>query len=236
MRSATRSRRTATTATDPTDDAPARSPPTSCPVAIGAVVAARRWRPVAAFGSTQHRHRRPWQLALLLVMMPVSERALLHVRVGGQQYSFTWGEAALLVGFVLVSPGAGSSWPPDRWCSRVHLAVPAGRAQGGVQRRLLHGWAGATGLARPSAGGRRRTSCHGTWRRGADRGGHRLQHHERRCSPPACVGLATHRTGRASLDSVRMSVVVWAGNISCALGILTFAERSAATLWRCRPC
>ncbi|MDQ1536957.1 MAG: hypothetical protein QOE58_1350, partial [Actinomycetota bacterium] len=45
-----------------------------------------------------------WQPVLLLVMVPLSEWALLHVRLGGQQYSFTWGEAAVLVGFVLVSP------------------------------------------------------------------------------------------------------------------------------------
>ena len=46
----------------------------------------------------------PWQLALLLCMLPLSELALVHIRFGGDSLSFTWGEGCLLVGFGLVSP------------------------------------------------------------------------------------------------------------------------------------
>src|SRR4051794_41177242 len=47
----------------------------------------------------------PRQLALLAVAIPASEMALLHVRGVGERWSFTWGEACLLVGFGLVGPG-----------------------------------------------------------------------------------------------------------------------------------
>src|SRR4051794_15074940 len=46
----------------------------------------------------------PWQLVLLLIMLPASEMALLHVRFGADHYSFTWGEACVLVGACLVPP------------------------------------------------------------------------------------------------------------------------------------
>ena len=45
-----------------------------------------------------------WQILLLLCLLPLSELALLHVRFGGDAFSFTWGEASLLIGFAMVSP------------------------------------------------------------------------------------------------------------------------------------
>jgi hypothetical protein len=45
-----------------------------------------------------------WKLAVVAVLIPMSELALLHVRYGTDQFSFTWGDASLLVGFVLVGP------------------------------------------------------------------------------------------------------------------------------------
>jgi diguanylate cyclase (GGDEF)-like protein len=46
----------------------------------------------------------PWKLAVVAVLIPMSELALLHVRYGTDHFSFTWGDASLLVGFVLVGP------------------------------------------------------------------------------------------------------------------------------------
>jgi diguanylate cyclase (GGDEF)-like protein len=45
-----------------------------------------------------------WRIVLLLCLLPLSEAALLHVRIGGDSMSFTWGEGCLLMGFALVSP------------------------------------------------------------------------------------------------------------------------------------
>jgi diguanylate cyclase (GGDEF)-like protein len=45
-----------------------------------------------------------WRVALLACLLPLSEAALLHVRLGGDSLSFTWGEACVLVAFAAVSP------------------------------------------------------------------------------------------------------------------------------------
>ncbi len=45
-----------------------------------------------------------WQWGVLAVLLPLSERALVHVRFGGDHYSFTWGEACVVVACVLASP------------------------------------------------------------------------------------------------------------------------------------
>ena len=176
----------------------------------------------------------PWQLGLLLILIPLSERALLHVRVGGQQYSFTWGEAALVVGFVLVSPSwfvlvagplvllvhlsAGRS-PVKALFNAASFTVSAGAgwllisfgAGGGYQVSDLRGgvWliAAVTGFSITSA-----------------------------LLTAGVLALATNRTMKAVLlESVRMSVLVWAGNIGCAVAMLVLAERSPATLWAMAP-
>src|SRR5206468_6049259 len=41
-----------------------------------------------------------WKLAVVAILIPMSELALLHVRYGTDHFSFTWGDASLLVGFV----------------------------------------------------------------------------------------------------------------------------------------
>ncbi|MDP9182753.1 MAG: hypothetical protein M3P04_08280, partial [Actinomycetota bacterium] len=45
------------------------------------------------------------RLVLLACLLPLSEAALLHVRLGGDSLSFTWGETCVLLGFATVSPG-----------------------------------------------------------------------------------------------------------------------------------
>ena len=45
-----------------------------------------------------------WRLALIAALLPLSEAALLHVRLGGDSVSFTWGEGCVLVGFATISP------------------------------------------------------------------------------------------------------------------------------------
>ncbi|MDX6198676.1 MAG: hypothetical protein QOJ79_1827 [Actinomycetota bacterium] len=47
----------------------------------------------------------PWRLLLVALLLPLSERALLHVRFGAHQYSFTWGEACIVIGFATIPPG-----------------------------------------------------------------------------------------------------------------------------------
>ncbi|HWG94848.1 MAG TPA: hypothetical protein VNU66_11540, partial [Mycobacteriales bacterium] len=45
-----------------------------------------------------------WQLALL-VLVPVGELSLLHLRYGSHQLTFTWGEVSVLIGLALAGPG-----------------------------------------------------------------------------------------------------------------------------------
>ncbi|MBK5307515.1 MAG: bifunctional diguanylate cyclase/phosphodiesterase [Frankiaceae bacterium] len=45
-----------------------------------------------------------WRLLLIACLLPLSERALLHVRFGAHQYSFTWGEACIVIGFATIPP------------------------------------------------------------------------------------------------------------------------------------
>jgi diguanylate cyclase (GGDEF)-like protein len=45
-----------------------------------------------------------WRIAAVAALIPASELALLHVRYGSDAFSFTWGDASLLVGLVLVGP------------------------------------------------------------------------------------------------------------------------------------
>jgi diguanylate cyclase (GGDEF)-like protein len=59
---------------------------------------------VALLHLLQAPHVSPWRIALLACLLPLSEAALLHVRLGGDSLSFTWGEACVLVGFAAVSP------------------------------------------------------------------------------------------------------------------------------------
>ena len=66
-----------------------------------------------------------WRIVLLAAMIPLSELALLHLRFGHDRFSFTWGEASVVVAFSVVGP----EWfvalcPPFVLC--VHLLARRG--------------------------------------------------------------------------------------------------------------
>src|SRR3954469_10052927 len=67
-----------------------------------------------------------WKLALVALLLPMSERALLHVRFGAHQYSFTWGEACIVIGFATICP----AW----------LVLIAGPAVTAVHLSAHRGW------------------------------------------------------------------------------------------------
>ena len=170
-----------------------------------------------------------WQILLLIVMLPLSEMALLHVRFGGDAVSFTWGEGAVLVGFCLVSP----SWLvllAGPCVTLVHLVK--GR---GVQKAIFNGAAFtlAAGMAALLV-----TSLARAPYRVFDLG---------QIAPliagvlvfsvtsASCTALAVSVSQRRPFlsvlrSNVPMLALVMVGNILCAGAVLFLAERSRATL------
>jgi diguanylate cyclase (GGDEF)-like protein len=217
-----------------TADTGARRPSRLHAVVGSTVVAAVA---VAAVAVWQVAHQPPlhtWQLALLLVTLPLSERALLHVRFGGDHYSFTWGEACLLVGFALVSPAwfVALSGP---LVMAVHLAARRGVMKSAFNAAsfTLSGGAAAV-VVTVAASSPYQVS---DW---VDATAMLAAVTVFSLTSALLTGLvvavATGRTVTAVLtDSMRMALVVWAGNVTCAGGMLVLAERSHATLWALPP-
>jgi diguanylate cyclase (GGDEF)-like protein len=190
----------------------------------------------AALASVQVQHSplALWQLGLLAVALPLSELALLHVRINGDHYSFTWGEACLLVGFSLVSPG---------WLTLLAgplvMAVHLG-ARRGLMKSLFNAAAFtiATGVADlivvHATPGPYLLSDLGsaTALLGAVTGFSVTS----ALLTSLVVSVATGRS-KASVvrDSLRMAVVVWAGNISCGGALLFLTERSQTALFALPP-
>ncbi|MGB8650178.1 MAG: EAL domain-containing protein [Mycobacteriales bacterium] len=174
------------------------------------------------------------QLLLLVVMLPLSELALLHVRHGSDQLSFTWGEACVLAGFALVTPA---------WL--VLLAPFAVTAVHLVARRPLVKaiFNGASFTAAAGTGAVVLTL---------------LTDAPYRLSTPGdalALGLAVTAFSLVSVlgssfavafaqganpwevlrDGARMTTFVWSGNLTCAGALLYLAERSPSTLLAMPP-
>jgi diguanylate cyclase (GGDEF)-like protein len=199
-------------------------------VVVAAVsVAALLVAGTAALAATHQELPSQWQLLLLLALLPIAEVPLLHVRFGSDRFSFTWGEAAIVVGFSMVSPAwvVIVAWPAvvaahlairRSWQKSVFnggtFAVSAG--VGALVSHLLNG--GQASFAHPlsllvlfvAVTAFSLTSGLVT-----------------------SVVVATAQQTRIQTvlgHSWRMLVVVWVGNVAVAGTVLFLAERSSSTL------
>jgi diguanylate cyclase (GGDEF)-like protein len=175
-----------------------------------------------------------WQAVLLVLVVPLSERATLHVRFGGHHYSFTWGEASLLLCFVLVTPGwfvllAGPL------VMAVHLGAHRGLlkslfnaasfvASAGVASLVVHGLTTSPykvsnlgdGLALLAA-----VSVYSLMSA---------------LLTGLVVAVATARSYASVVaHSMKMAAVLWAGNVVCAGAVLYLAEQSLTGLFALPP-
>ena len=175
-----------------------------------------------------------WQLALLVIALPLSEWALVHVRFGGDHYSFTWGEACLLVSFALVSP-AWFVLLSGPLVMIVHLA-----AKRSVLKAVFN--AAAFTVSGAVAAVLVTTTSDAPYTLDDTRGvlallaGVTIFSFVSAVMTGVVVSVATGRSfGAVITDSMKLVVVVWAGNVTCAVGILILAERSVTTLWALPP-
>jgi diguanylate cyclase (GGDEF)-like protein len=170
-----------------------------------------------------------WKLAVVAVVIPMSELALLHVRYGTDQFSFTWGDASLLIGFVLVGP----AW----------FVILAGPAVLGVHLVARRGWlksaynsgtftAGATaGFAVVQLTGVRPLSVENLRDAGALLLATLAFTVCSHVGTSIAVAAAQQTSARRVLkEGVRMSALVWAGNVVVGGGVLVLLDRSPTTL------
>jgi diguanylate cyclase (GGDEF)-like protein len=199
-------------------------------VATGAVAVAS----VSASAVLSAPAPRLWQVGLLLLILPFSERALLHVRFGGQNYSFTWGEAALLLGFVLASPALFVAL-----CGPLVLAVHLA-----VRRPWVKAVFNASSFTLSAGMACLVVTAMSDAPYLVSTGGDALALFiavtvfslTSALLTAGVLAVATSRGPVAVLmDSARMSALVCAGNVLCAGGILALAEKSPSTLWVVPP-
>ena len=171
----------------------------------------------------------PWQLLLLLVLLPLSDISLLNIRHGHHMLTFTWGEVCVVLALALVSPGwlVVLSLPG---VALVHLAMGLGPLKAFANAAIFSLGASLAGLVALAL---------------AEPGTH-----------PASLGSAVgmlvavtcwsavsgvmtglviavargEQPGHVIRDSGRMLAIVWAGNITVAGAVLFVADRSPATL------
>jgi hypothetical protein len=171
----------------------------------------------------------PWRLLLIALLLPLSERALLHVRFGAHQYSFTWGEACIVIGFATVPPGwvlliAGPV------VTAVHLS-----AHRGWLKSLFNGAAFAIATAVASAGVQLFATT--PYRLTDPRDAFVLLVCVSLFSATSAlltslvVGVAQNRSPKAVLaETWRMLFAIWAGNVLAAAAMLFVVETNAVLL------
>ena len=171
----------------------------------------------------------PWKLVLVAALIPVSELALLHVRYGTDHFSFTWGDASLLVGFVLVGPAwfvilaapgvlavhllCGRGWLKSAYNSATFstgasAAFALVQVSGVHSLRVLEPGGAAVLLAATLLF----SACSHTG---------------------TAVAVSTAQgtgVGQVWREGTRMSVLVWAGKVVVGTGVLVLLERSPRTL------
>ncbi len=219
----------------PTTAPPTSGAPRRLRLLVGGTVGAALVATATAIWHALHQPAlSPAVLMLLLVAVPLSERALLHVRFGGQQYSFTWGEACLLLGFVLATP----SWfvlLAGPLVFMVHLS--AGRS-------LLKASFNAACFVVASASAALLLAAldQPPYRLATVREGAALVLAVTLFSvvsavlTASVVAVSSKTSARSVLaDSGRMSLVVWAGNVGGAGAVLALAERGTVLLWALPP-
>lgn len=170
-----------------------------------------------------------WRIVLLTAMIPLSELALLHLRFGHDRFSFTWGEASVVVAFSVVGP----EWfvalcPPFVLC--VHLLARRGLV------KSLYNCATFT-VAAAIALVVVRLLVFGT--------PHIVEPLDALALLLACTtfSVASHLLTclavavsqgvplrRVVLEALHMSALVWAGNVVVGGAVLLLVERSPSTL------
>jgi diguanylate cyclase (GGDEF)-like protein len=176
----------------------------------------------------------PWQLALLVVGLPLSELGLLHLRFRGGNFAFTCGEACLILSFVLASP-AWFTLLAAPLVTGVHLA-----ARRGIVKAVFNGatftLAAAVadvivtvGTTTPVDVGSLRAT-----------GVLLVAGIAFSAISAVLTGLAVGAaTGRSVVfvlrDGIRASLLVSVGNMTCALGLLELAVQSTMALWLIPP-
>jgi diguanylate cyclase (GGDEF)-like protein len=171
----------------------------------------------------------PWRLLLVALMLPLSERALLHVRFGAHQYSFTWGEACIVIGFATIDPGwvLLLSGPA---VTAVHLS-----ARRGWLKSLFNGaaFAVATFIAVVGVQAFATTPYRLTDARDAIvlLVSVSLFSATSAILTSVVVAVAQQRSARAVLgENVRMLLAIWAGNVLAAAAMLFVVETNAFLL------
>ena len=171
----------------------------------------------------------PWQLLVLLAVLPTTELSLLHVRHGAQQLTFTWGEVCVLVGLAFASPGwlVLLAMPT---VTLVHLFMRAGWLKALCNGAIFCLGASLAGVVVGLLGD-------APYRLSDLRNGVALLVAVTVWS--ALSGVATSwvialAQGESPLsvvrENARVLVFVWAGNVTVAAVILFLAERSRPTL------
>jgi diguanylate cyclase (GGDEF)-like protein len=175
-----------------------------------------------------------WQAALLIVIVPLSERALLHVRFNGDHYSFTWGEACLLVGFAMVSP-AWFVLVAGPLVMAVHLGARRGLLKSlfnAASFTVSAGLAGLVVVVLATTPYEISNLADAFVMLGAVT--------VFSLSSALLTGLVVSvATGspftKVVRESTKMALVVWIGNAACASGLLVLAERSRGALFALPP-
>ena len=170
-----------------------------------------------------------WKLVLVGCLVPLSELALVHVRYGSDQFSFTWGDASLLVGFVVVGP----AWFAVLAAPGVlvlHLAAGRGWTKSAYNSAVFTTGAAIAVAVVHALGVRPLTVL-------TLRGAAALLTATLVFIAVSLVGTAlavsvSQRAGFGRLlrDGVRMSVLMWAGNAIVGAGLLVLLDRSPEAL------
>ncbi len=176
----------------------------------------------------------PWQLALIACMLLLSEMSLVQVRLGGDSFTFTWGEGCLLLGFALVSP----PWVllvSGPTVALVHLAK--GR---GPQKSIYNGAAFTVSATASAAVLGALTDAPYQLSNVRDALAMVAAGLVFSLTSALCISLvvATSQARsvlRVLLGSLRMVLLVSVGNLTCAGAVLFLAERSRATLFGLPP-
>ena len=174
-------------------------------------------------------HLAAWQLVLVLLIAPAAELDILRVRYGHDNFSFGYGEAALVVGFSM----AGAPWLvllSGPGLLVLHVACGRGAL------KSIHNASAfvvSSSVAALVVGGT------ANWAPGVSRPGEAVvlllavtcfSVTSWLCTSAAVTIAQGLRLRRVLIDNARMSVLVWAGNVAAATVIVGLGERSPAAL------
>ncbi len=208
--------------------------PSRLHVVVGAAVLVAGVVAALAFWQVQGTSLAMWQLGLLVVALPVSELALLRVRINGDYFSFTWGEGCALVGFSVVSPG-WFTLLAGPLVMAVHLVARRGLLKSVFNAATFTIAAGVADVV-VSVTAEPPYTLTGVWPVLALLAAATTFSVSSGVLTSLVVSVASGRTWSSVVaDSTKMAAVVWAGNVLSAVGLLALAERSEPALWAVPP-